>query len=669
MSELGQWRVAGRAALPAGALLVLGTAAALGLAVVAGFAPTPPLVQVVLTVLVAAALGVAVTAPVRAALSRWRAAHLAATGVHRRRRAAEAPAPDPHPLRVPWRRLAVVGPLAALLVLGCWVWPRGALAWLFGYGRLGLPLLPLLWLAPLPLAPLDWRLLAAPVRERRRWTLDELRRLGAGLLRWLRTRLLTRATGTVVAVLGLLHLIRGNPSIGDGGTRRAAGVAGYLIAEPLRLVFSSGGAIALLVATLACAAVVLAGHAVRLGRPAGYAVLGVALALPVAGVVTARWVGYDYYLTTQGHRVVVVAGLSPRQRHAVYDAGLALDGLAPSLRTLLTAGLPVTGRADGERIAKALAQPRTVAAGTFTGDQYDLKLGECFDFIGGSSQLRYVAPCNGSHVGEVTYVGHLPFTADPGAAAAGQAARAMCEAAYGDYLGVPYGQSFLPLEAPLLPPGLTRHAWSARPVIACWLGAVGPWALKGSKTVAALQQKVPWDSGAGCTVERPDTLRVTAATANARCVTPGPAQKLSVGGGSFTIDLEFGSIGKAAGAARVGAACLDGADLTTGYTFEVTADGIIEVWKHRGDQHTKLGASAKPKGVGGPSTATTAMQVSCKVVPGQGVELAATATGSRKVTLTDATAPLTRLSPRLLFVAAGAVPAAMSVVTFNATRL
>jgi hypothetical protein len=401
---------------------------------------------------------------------------------------------------------------------------------------------------------------------------------------------------------------------------------------------------------------------------AGYAALALVVVLPLLGTSLSHWFGFDYYLTTQGGRVVVVAGLSPNQRHAVYDAGLAADGLSPSLKALFAKGLPVADRGDGTRIAKALAQPSTAAEGTFAGDQYELKTGDCFDWIGGSSQLRYVAPCNGSHLGEVYFVGHLPFQVDPGQAAVDEASRAMCEQSYGDYLGVPFGQSFLPMEAPLLPPVLARHGWTARPVIACWLGSVGPWTLKGTKTVAALQQNVPWEGGTGCQVAVPDSLKVTATAPKARCVAPGPNQPLGVEGAGYSIDLEFASIGKGVGAARIGAACLDGT-LAARYTIEVTGDGIIDVWKHLGDQHVKMSASAKPKGIGGPTTATTAMQVSCRVVAGQGVELVANSTGSRKVSVVDGTAPITKLSPRLLFVSAEVAPAVMNVVIFNATRI
>jgi hypothetical protein len=651
--------------LPSAALLTLGAAAALGTAILAGFAPTPPIFQVVLTLVVAAALGFAVATPVRAALASWRQATVAAAGVHRRTRTADAPADPPRPLTRPsWPRIAVTAVLVVLLVLGCWVYPLPLLRWLFGYLAFVLPVLPLFLLpgsSRVTLGKLDTVLV--PFVERRFWSRDELLTLGTGLLRWLRVRLFTRITGTAVAVLGLLHLLRSSPGL--DAVKRAGGFAGWLVGEPLRLVFSAGGGIALLLATVACVAVVLAGYVWQLRRlVAGYVALGLAFVLPVTAVSVGHRVGFDYYLTTQGSRVVVVAGLSPTQRHAVYDAGLAVDGLTPSLKTLFAKGLPVADRDDGTRIAKALAHPAT--APVYEGDQYELKTGECFDFIGGSSQLRYVAPCNGSHVGEVYFVGHLPFTVDPGTAAVQFAARAMCEQSYGDYLGVPFGQSYLPLEAPLMPPG---KGWSAKPVIACWLGAVGPWALKGSKTVAALQQKVPWAGANGCKIELPDALRVTAGTANTRCVAPGPGQTLAVPNSGYSIDLEFSAIGKNAGNARVGAACLDGSNLADGYTFEVIGSGVIEVWKHNGDQHSKLGASAKPKGAGGPATATTAMQVSCKVVPGKGVELAANSTGSRKLAVLDATAPITKLSPRLLFISAEVAPAAMTVVIFNATRL
>ena len=229
---------------------------------------------------------------------------------------------------------------------------------------------------------------------------------------------------------------------------------------------------------------------------------------------------------------------------------------------------------------------------------------------------------------------------------------------------MPYGQSFLPLEKPMLPPG-----WTARPVIACSVGAVGPWTLKGSKTVAALQQKVPWGAATGCKVELPDALRITAEQPNTRCVAPGPEQRLAVQGGGFAMDLEFGAIGKTAGAAKIGAACLDGADLGNGYTFEVGADGVIEIDKLVGGQPTKLAASAKPKNAGPPTTASTPLQVTCKPTADGGIELTAFSTGNRKATAVDKTNPVTRLSPRLMLANAGTGGVVMTAMIFNATRV
>src|SRR6185437_12273774 len=119
------------------------------------------------------------------------------------------------------------------------------LRWLFGYFAYVLPILPLFVLtgAGFTLSRLDPVLV--PLVERRMWTADEL----LALLRWLRVQLFTRITGTSVAVLGLLHLVRSRPNLGDGGTERAGGFAGWLIGEPLRLAFSAAGGIALLLAT------------------------------------------------------------------------------------------------------------------------------------------------------------------------------------------------------------------------------------------------------------------------------------------------------------------------------------------------------------------------------------------------------------------------------------
>jgi hypothetical protein len=683
VSPLGQ-RL--RAALPAVMLLVGACAVLLFAAVGVGFAPTPPIFQIVLALAVAALVGVAVTDQVRAALRAWRGTTAAEMGIHRRgrrERMPDDPDPDPDDDRQPrpgWIRIALVAVGALVLAGAVWVHPGpfgaavlSGFRFFFGYGAQILPVLPLAFLMPRSRLPRpDWPkdLPLVPATARRLWTGEEARTLVVASLRWLRERVFARTTGIVLATLGLLQVVRGNPRVGDGGTRRAGGLVGFLVAEPLRLVFGAAGAIGLLGAALVCAAVVIAAAVGRrAGTVVGYGALAAALGLPLAAVATLHWVGYDYYLTVAGTRVVVGAGLSSRHREATFDAGLATDGLSPTLKSLFAAGLPVQSPSDGTRIAKALAQPGTESAATFASDDFHVKVGDCFDFIGGSSQLRYVAPCNGNHVGEVFYVGHLPFTVDPGTKQATDAARAMCEQSYGGYLGVPFGQSYLPLEAPLTPKGFDKGVWAAKPVVACWLGAVGPWPLKGAKTIAALQQKVPWSPSNGCAVALPDSLRVTAQGTNARCLAPGPGEKLSIPGASFSIDLEFGSIGKTVGNARIGAACAAGPTLDDGYSFEVIPDGTIEIWKRLGGQATKLGASAKPKGVAGPATGPTAMQVSCRVLPGQGVELVANSTGGRKVSAMDATSPLTALSPRLLFMTGAVAPAQLNVVIFSATRL
>ncbi|MER7005768.1 hypothetical protein ABT297_22365 [Dactylosporangium sp. NPDC000555] len=707
MSEAGR---RARTALPAAALLVLATGAMLGLSTLLGFAPLPAAWRIVLTLVVALLLALAAAEQVRAALTDWRGATAAESGVHRRRRAVVAqPRPDldrtgehsgsiataPPPrtaeerrperpkLRRPsWVRLAATVAVALVLAVLLWVpelpvhGPARAVATFFlGYAAYALPVLPLLLARPLPRLPREpwpWRIPLVPVADRRLWSGRELRTLGTATLSFLRERVLTRATGVVLATLGLLQLVRGNPGVLDGGTSRAGGLAGYLIAEPLRLVLSGGGAIALLGGVLAAAAAVSAASAGRAwGTVAGYAALAVAVAVPLGAVGAGHWLGFEHYLRTENGRVVVVAGLAPTHRQAVHDTGLTVDGLSPSLRQLFAEGLPVSGYADGERIAKALAAPSSSAADSYAGEQFELRTGECFDWIGGSSQLRYVAPCNAAHVGEVTFVGHLPFTVDPGAKAVAAASRAMCEQSYGDYLGVPYGQSFLPVEAPLLPPGGdgADKGWQPRPVIACWLGSVGPWTLKGTRTVAALQQKAAWGPAGGCKIEVPDALRITAEQPGVRCLAPGPEQRLSVPGGGFAIDLEFAAIGKAAGGARIGAGCYDGADLSNGYSFEVTADGIIEIYKHAGDQHPRVAASAKPKNAGPPTTASTPLQVTCKPAADGGVELTAYSTGNRTATYVDKDHPYTSLSPRLVLANAGTGGVVMTTMIFNATRV
>src|SRR4051794_19088639 len=91
VSALGQ-RL--RASLPAVVLLAGAAAALLFAAVGVGFAPTPPIFQVVLAMVLASLAGLAVTDVVRAALTSWRGATAAEMGVHRRGRRERMPQED-----------------------------------------------------------------------------------------------------------------------------------------------------------------------------------------------------------------------------------------------------------------------------------------------------------------------------------------------------------------------------------------------------------------------------------------------------------------------------------------------------------------------------------------------------------------------------------------------
>src|SRR5206468_3242631 len=102
-------------------------------------------------------------------------------------------------------------------------------------------------------------------------------------------------------------------------------------------------------------------------------------------------------------------------------------------------------------------------------------VGDCFSTAGADTGLRYATPCGAAHAGEVYFVGRLPLVRDPGARVAEAVARAVCEKPYGGYLGVPFGQSYLGIEAPLRAGG----PWRPRPAMACWLRAVAPAPLRG----------------------------------------------------------------------------------------------------------------------------------------------------------------------------------------------
>jgi hypothetical protein len=567
------------------------------------------------------------------------------------------------------QRIALVSVAVVVGILAIWVrltvvgaFLGDAARVLVGQFAYVLPLLPLALLMPLPRdgeQPFPWARL-----RRAGLTRTEMQNLTVAALVATRDRLFTRATGVVVALLGLLHLLRGAPSLTDGGFQRGGGVFGWLIGEPLRLVFGTGGGIALLFAVLACAGLVTTAYVTRAyGRNAGYGALAAALAIPLIAATAAHWVGFNHYLAVDNGRVVVVAGLAAGHRHDLHDTGIPAASVPTQLRGLLDKGIEVDGRSDGERIAKAFAKPSTSAVESFQEGDLQLKVGDCFDWIGGSSQLRYSAPCNGAHVGEVFFVGKLPFKVDPGKAAVDVASRAMCELPYSEYLGVPYGSSYLPVEEPFTHEG----GWQPEPVIACWVAAVGPWALKGSRTVGALQQTAAWAPGDGCKVTTDGGIRITAEKAGTRCVAPGTGQPMSVEGGAFVVDTEFAAVGRNVGEVRIGVACLDGTNFSYGYTFLVTLDGTIELHKQLGGQSVVVTTSGKPRNAGPPPTASTPLQVVCQVTA-EGVSLRATSSGGRVLAFVDKVDTITKLSPRLILQSAEVAPVAATLVIFSAAK-
>jgi hypothetical protein len=201
--------------------------------------------------------------------------------------------------------------------------------------------------------------------------------------------------------------------------------------------------------------------------------------------------------------------------------------------------------------------------------------------------------------------------------------------------------------------------------VACLFGAVGPWPLKGTRTVAALQQKLDWAPasrpGPGCRVE--PGLRVIAEQPGLVCVAPGTAVATAAPV-PIAVDAEFAPLGRAAASGRVGVACTGG-DAATGYYATVGGDGVLTVTKQAGTARTPLGSGGKPKSSTSPSpqTAVTAVSMICSP-NGAAVRVQASAGKGRAVDVTDP-AGVTALSPRLVVESAEA-PVVATVSLFSA---
>jgi hypothetical protein len=476
-----------------------------------------------------------------------------------------------------------------------------------------------------------------------------------------RENVLTRSAGCLIAMLGLLHLLRDAPGFVDGGYRRAGGLVGMVVAGPVSWVFSTSGAIGLLTALIVSAA--LAGAAYLLpyrGRNWAIAGLVVLLVLPLGAAFVGRFFGYDYYLGTNGDRVVVLAGVSRHAHHPIRDAGVSTRDVPVSALPLLAAGIPIGDDDEGVRLAKAMAHPAAVK--TFPTAGGDLAAGQCFNSAGPNAQLRYPTPCEAAHFGEVYFVARIPYERDPGSAVVAATSRALCERAYGDYLGVPYGQSFLPIEPPLTVAG----AWTPQPVVACWFRSIGTSSLRGSKVVGSLYQDTAWNAGVNCRTAISDSLVVAVDKPGTRCLAPGGDRPESISAGTLTINVSIAVVGSYAQSNRVGVACLDGSDVTSGYYIAVNPAGAIEVWKLSNGVH--LGLAAATPGRSGTVRPDTPfdLRVTCTERPnGGGVDITAS-TSAATAKASDIAQPVRQISPRL-FAETGSDPFAMTVSVYSAT--
>lgn len=631
------------------------------------------------------------------------------------------PPPPPAPARpappgASRLRIAAVAAAAAALAALLWlpIGPVGEVAvavttFVVGYGAYALPALPLLALRILPPSrhePVPWRRLlrraplpaargdqAADGAARRRGrvrlarpTGADLGRVATAVLAATREHVFSRPAGVLLAALGLLHLVRDAPGFGDLAFRRAGGLAGLLVAEPLRWLASSSGGLGLLAALGISAAVVTAGYLRPYrGREFATACLAVLVLLPLLGLTVSRFFWYDYTLGARGDQVVVLAGVSPHARHVVEETGISTSDLSPSMGPLLaTTGIPVTGRADGVRLARELRQP--VAEQGFPATGGELRVGDCFtvaggdlagndsgggapaggDSAGGEQPLRYAAFCGAAHVGEVYFVGRLPLIHDPGPEIVDTVARAVCEKPYGAYLGVPLGGSYVQVEEAMF--AERDAAWAPLPLVACWLRSVGPLPLRGAKLVASLAQGASWDTGPGCRTSPADNLTLTTDDKLARCVTPGRGRPESLRSGTLAIDASLVVKAGFPGDARVGAACVDGTDASSGYYVAVTANGSVELHKQSGTERKQI-ASAKPKG-GTVATirpgTTFAVVVKCALRDDGTVTISGTV-GAVTVKATDKSAPVRRISPRLFVESRNSAPVTVAVASFSAT--
>lgn len=632
------------------ALFVVAAAGGIGLAVVADFAPGPGVARVLVTLMAAALVGWAAGPLVRAAGPVGTASEQTTQPepTDQPDRLRKAPRSHRRPPLASPMRTGVVAAAVVLLALVCWVRPGEPGRVLFDLARsvigllaYALPLVALFGLVPHgPRAPVPWRAL---------WTDRKALALGIAVTRTGRDAVLGRAAGLVLATVALFHLLRGQPGLEESAYRLAGGLLGIVVATPLAGVFSPAGAFGLLLAVLVGVAAVTAGHLRRpLGPYPALAALVLLVVTPVAAAGVTNRVGYRYFLGADGDRVVVIAGLSLHHRHDTYDARVAIAEVPTPMHPVLRKGFPVADRDDGMRVAAALADPGKATTDGFPDGGLTLRTGECFSFVGGTSNFRYTVPCNGEHTAEVFYVGRLPFASDPGTGVRTAAARGACEKAYGGYLGAPYGTSYLPMEAPLVRDNL----------VACLFAALGPWPLRGTRTVAALQQPVDWSPGAGCAVE--SGVRITAGQPGQVCVAPGRAVT-ATGSAPFTVDAQFQPVGRGAGNGRVGVACVSG-DAVTGYYATVGGDGVLTLTKQQGTGKATLGAAGKARSSPSPQTAVTQIQLTCRP-SGAAVQLVAAAGKGRELTVTDPQG-ITTLSPRLVVEAAEApVTAAVTVFT------
>lgn len=248
-----------------------------------------------------------------------------------------------------------------------------------------------------------------------------------------------------VAAIGFLHAVRLSPPpwAPVWQWQESMGLAGVLISGMVKAAFGWWATIIAFGIFLLYACILMANEILKNGQStlAATAVV-VLLGVTAASAYYLNDRGYRYWMTSNEDTIAVNFGLAPHLAHVRSVTGVRVDGIPDEFRPFLDGGIPVSGVAEGERVAEMVRTPFSLPLRRdfFETEIGPVRPGQC---IGRTAAV----PCTEAHSEEVFGLIQVPFISHPGAEMLTAFGVAACDLRLPAFLGLSRDATLIKVKA------------------------------------------------------------------------------------------------------------------------------------------------------------------------------------------------------------------------------